>query len=103
MLIIDLQDTFFGEILGAVVLADGLSSLNPKFEVKPLKVLAEDDQSSDGKMIIDERKGKLVRILEKVDTKSYHILYAKRLGDKNQTAKVGSFSEQSKKWSHPHD
>lgn len=98
-----LQDTFLGEILGAVVLGEDNSSLDAKFKSKYVKVLAEGIESSDGKIVVDEKYGKLVRILSHVNSKDYHKIYAKRLGDLNQTAKVGSFKEQRKKWSHPHD
>jgi hypothetical protein len=98
-----LQDTFLGEILGAVVLADEGSSLKPKFEVTPIKVLATGDESIDGKMVVDEKHGKLVRILSKVDENAYYNLYANKLGDQYQSAKVGSFKEQTRKWRHPHD
>ncbi|GAU20046.1 hypothetical protein TSUD_381380 [Trifolium subterraneum] len=97
------MDTFLGEILGAVVLANDHSSLDAKFESKSVKVLAEGDESTDGKMVVDEKHGKLVRVLRHVDAKTYHEIYAKRLGDPNQSAKVGSFKEQKRKWSQPHD
>ncbi|RHN72356.1 putative hydrolase [Medicago truncatula] len=98
------MDTFLGEILGAVVLANGHSSLlDAKFELKSVKLLAEGIESTDGKMVVDEKYGKLVRILRHVDAKTYHEIYAKRLGDPNQSAKVGSFKEQKRKWSHPRD
>ncbi|KAK7363648.1 hypothetical protein VNO77_05798 [Canavalia gladiata] len=97
------MDTFLGEILGAVVLADSPSNLNPKFEVKGIKVLADDDESTDGKIVVDEKHGKSVRILSSVDTKAYHYLYANKLGDQDQTAKVANFEEQRMKWTHPHD
>ncbi|XP_047181038.1 uncharacterized protein LOC124847568 [Vigna umbellata] len=96
------MDTFLGEILGAVVLADKYSGLSEKFEMKPVKVLAEGDVSMDGKMVVDEEDGKLVRILSHVNAKAYHKMYANRLGDWNQSAKVGSFEDQRRKWSHPH-
>ncbi|KAH1102612.1 hypothetical protein GYH30_036921 [Glycine max] len=96
------MDTFLGEILGAVVLADGPSSLKEKFEIKGIKVLAEGDESIDGEMVVDEEHGKLVRILSHVNAKAYHEKYSKRLGDWNQSAKVGSFEDQIRKWSHPH-
>ncbi|XP_027368077.1 uncharacterized protein LOC113873992 [Abrus precatorius] len=97
------MDTFLGEILGAVVLDNISSSLNAKFEVKPIKVLAHGDVSTDGKMVVDRENGKLVRILSDVNAKAYHEMYADRLGDWNQSAKVGSFEEQRRKWSHPLD
>ncbi|MCI27136.1 pyrimidine-specific ribonucleoside hydrolase rihB, partial [Trifolium medium] len=54
-------DTFLGEILGAVVMADKASSLKPKFEKKPIKVLASGDESTDGKMVVDEKHGNQLR------------------------------------------
>ncbi|RDX89409.1 rihC, partial [Mucuna pruriens] len=95
------MDTFLGEILGAVVLAEDTSSLNAKFEAKPIKVLAQGDVSIDGKMVVDEKDGKLVRILSHVNAEAYHDMYANRLGDWNQSAKVGSFEDQRRKWSRP--
>ncbi|KAK7303182.1 hypothetical protein RJT34_14084 [Clitoria ternatea] len=97
------MDTFLGEILGAVVLADSSSNLNANFEMKPIKVLAKGDVSTDGKMVVEEKQGKLVRILNHVNANAYHEMYANRLGDRNQSAKVGSFEDQRRKWSHPRD
>ncbi|KAK8468931.1 hypothetical protein PHAVU_006G159400 [Phaseolus vulgaris] len=96
------MDTFLGEILGAVVIADNHSNLSEEFEVKPVKVLAQGDVSIDGEMVVDEEDGKLVRILSHVNAKAYHEMYANRLGDWNQSAKVGSFEDQRRKWSRPH-
>ena len=70
--------------------------------MKPVKVLAQGDVSMDGKMVVDEEDGKLVRILSHVNAKAYHKMYANRLGDWNQSAKIGSFEDQRRKWSHPH-
>ncbi|KAH1217684.1 Pyrimidine-specific ribonucleoside hydrolase RihA [Glycine max] len=97
------MDTFLGEILGAVVLANGHgpSNLNAKFEFKPIKVLAQGDESIDGKMVVDEKHGKLVRILSHMSSKAYHKMFANSLGDWNQSARVGSFEDQRRKWSHP--
>ncbi|GAU11084.1 hypothetical protein TSUD_197080 [Trifolium subterraneum] len=97
------MDTFLGEVLGAVVMADKVSSLKPKFEKKPIKVLASGDESTDGKMVVDEKHGKLVKILSNVDENAYYNLYANKLGDQYQSAKVGSFKEQTRKWRYPHD
>ncbi|XP_058758343.1 nucleoside hydrolase 3-like [Vicia villosa] len=97
-------DTFLGEILGAVVLANGHSRvLDVKFESKSVKLFAEGVESTDGKIAVDDKNGKLVRILTHVDAKTYHEIYVKSLGDSNQSAKVRSFKEQKKIWSYPHD
>lgn len=93
-----------GEILGAVVLANRHSCvLDAKFESKSVKLFAEGLESTDGKIVVDDKNGKLVRILTHVDAKTYHEIYVTRLGDSNQSAKVGSFKEQKKNWSYPHD
>ena len=96
------QDTFLGEIVGAAVLTDSNSGLNPNFEVKAVNVLADGNESSDGKIVVDEKGGKLVRILSSVDAKVYYSLYANKLGDEDQSAKIGSFEKQRRKWNHPH-
>ncbi|KAL2339099.1 hypothetical protein Fmac_013545 [Flemingia macrophylla] len=93
------MDTFLGEIVGAVVLGDRCSSLDPKFEVKGVKVLVDGDERSDGRIVVDEKGGKMVRILSSVDGKAYRSLYANKLGNGEQSAKVGSFEEQKRKWS----
>ncbi|KAK9288648.1 hypothetical protein L1049_017108 [Liquidambar formosana] len=95
------MDTFLGEILGAVVLAGDNSSLNPTLQVKPIKVLATGVESKDGQTAIDHQQGKLVKILEKIDPMGYYDLFKNRLGDEKQSAMVGSFSEQKRKWSTP--
>ncbi|KAK4266463.1 hypothetical protein QN277_027380 [Acacia crassicarpa] len=95
------MDTFLGEILGAIASADGHSSVDAKTEVKPLRVKAGGSKSSDGTIVVDEEQGKPVQILKYVDAERYYKLYSQRLGDKNQTAKLGSFNEQTRKWRHP--
>lgn len=95
------MDTFLGEIVGAVALADSHSGLDPKFDVKPIKVLADGNEYSDGKIVVDKKGGKLVRILSSVDGNAYYSLYANELGRKDQSAKIGSFEEQRTKWSQP--
>ncbi|KAE9609577.1 hypothetical protein Lal_00006781 [Lupinus albus] len=97
------MDTFLGEILGAVIMADSPSSLDPTFEVKSIKVIASGVESSDGEIVVDEKHGKLVRILSHIDAKAYYDLYANKLGDQKQSAKVGSFEEQKREWNHPQD
>ncbi|KAG8658763.1 hypothetical protein MANES_03G189100v8 [Manihot esculenta] len=92
------MDTFLGEILGAVVLA-GDSLLNPISRMKPIKVLAEGVESKDGQIVVDEKQGKLVKILESVDPVAYYDLFAKQLGVKKQSAVIGSFEEQRRMWS----
>ncbi|MCL7045280.1 hypothetical protein MKW94_007550 [Papaver nudicaule] len=92
--------TFLGEILGAVFLA-GDQHLNPTCAVKPVKVLATGDLSKDGQTIIDEKHGKPVNIVERVNSQKYYAAFANLLGQKLQSAVIGSFEEQKKMWSTP--
>ncbi|KAF9678091.1 hypothetical protein SADUNF_Sadunf08G0175800 [Salix dunnii] len=95
------MDTFLGEILGAVVLAGDHSKLEPIWLAKPIMILAEGDESKDGQVVIDEKQGKFVKILENVDPEAHYDLFAKQLAIKKQSAVVGSFGEQRRFWSVP--
>ncbi|KAL6293277.1 hypothetical protein ACE6H2_001419 [Prunus campanulata] len=94
------MQTFLGEILGAVLIA-GDSHLNQTFQVKPIKVHAEGVESKDGQLLIDEKQGKLVRVLDSVNPKAYYDLFAERLSDSEQSAVLVSFEEQVKLWRKP--
>lgn len=96
-----MQDIFLGEILGAVALTCDHSSLKPTLRVEPIKVFAEGVESKDGQTVIDKNHGKLVKILEKIDTAAYHDLYANQLGNTKQSAVLGSYDDQRRKWSTP--
>ncbi|WMV10339.1 hypothetical protein MTR67_003724 [Solanum verrucosum] len=74
------MDIFVGEILGAVILA-GDSVLKSTFDVKKIKVTATGYESVDGQIIIDEKQGKSVKVLENVDHLSYYNIFANRLSD----------------------
>lgn len=93
--------TFLGEILGAVVLADDHSFLNATFKSKSIKLYATGDESMDGQLAIDEKQGKLVKLLRRVNPKAYYDLLANRLGDKKQSAVIASFEEQKRIWTTP--
>ncbi|XP_057992224.1 nucleoside hydrolase 3 isoform X2 [Hevea brasiliensis] len=92
------MDTFLGEILGAVVLA-GDSFLNPILQIKPIKVLADGAESKDGQIVVDEKQGKLVKMLQAVDPVAYYDNFANQLGVNKQSAVIGSFDEQRRIWS----
>lgn len=94
-------DMFLGEVLGAVYLGGDDTSLKPRLRAEHIKVIAEGDESKDGQVLIDTLRGKQVNILERVDVRGCYEGFASRLGDKNQSAVVGSFEEQRKKWNTP--
>ncbi|KAM4116214.1 hypothetical protein ACB094_02G033300 [Castanea mollissima] len=91
-------DIFSQEILGALVLS---GDLKPTMQVKPVKVFAEGVESTDGQTMIDEKDGKLVKILEDLNYTAYYDLFANRLNDLKQSAVIGSFDEQRRLWSRP--
>ncbi|XP_057547170.1 nucleoside hydrolase 3-like [Amaranthus tricolor] len=92
-------DMFLGEILGAVILGDHNSSLKASFEVKPIKVIITGKEETDGQMVVDTKDGTPIRILKSFDEMAYYDLLANHIGDKKQSAVVGSFSEQKRIWS----
>ncbi|XP_050218509.1 nucleoside hydrolase 3-like isoform X2 [Mercurialis annua] len=93
------MDIFLGEILGAVVLGDDLSLLDATWQFKPIRVVAGGDEFRDGEIVVDEKQGKIVRILESVDPTVYYNRFATELGVKNQSAVVAGFEEQGRIWS----
>ncbi|XP_048235358.1 uncharacterized protein LOC8261524 isoform X3 [Ricinus communis] len=94
------MDTFLGEILGAVSLGGGHDSLlNSILKIKRIKVLAEGVESREGEIVVDEKQGKLVRLLDSVDPTVYYNHFAWQLGVKMQSAVIGSFDEQRRIWS----
>ncbi|XP_049347795.1 nucleoside hydrolase 4-like [Solanum verrucosum] len=95
------MDTFLGEILGAVVLAGDHSVLESTFGVKNIKVTASGYEAEDGQILIDEKQGKSVRVLENLDPLAYYNAFANRLGDVKQSAIVGSFDKQRRIWNTP--
>ncbi|KAL6581838.1 hypothetical protein OROMI_005852 [Orobanche minor] len=96
-------DLFLGEILGAVILADDSPVLKTSYARKKVEVYATGVESEDGRMVINEKNGSnWVNVLEHVlDHVAYYDAFANRLGDKNQSAVIGSFEEQKKMWSAP--
>ncbi|KAB1214127.1 Non-specific ribonucleoside hydrolase RihC [Morella rubra] len=92
---------FSGEILGALALAGEHSSLQPTLRVWPIKVFAEGVESQDGQTVIDEKHGKLVKVLENVNPTAYYNLLANQLGNMKQSAVIGSSNEQRRIWSRP--
>lgn len=89
---------FLGEILGALILADGYSSLNPSFGVEYVRVLAAGREDTDGQMVVDTKNGTPIKILKSFNEIAFYDIFANRIGDKKQSAIVGSFTEQSRMW-----
>ena len=88
-----------GEILGAVLLAGDQSHLNTNLQVKAIKVHADGVESEDGQTVIDEKQGKLVKILDSLNPEAYYHILANQLGVEKQSAVLASFDEQKRRWS----
>ncbi|KAL3648896.1 hypothetical protein CASFOL_005299 [Castilleja foliolosa] len=91
-------ETFSGELIGAVIMG-GNSWLKTRYTTRNVRVLATGDQSQDGQIIIDENKGRPVKVMEYVNPKAYYTTFANQLGAKKQSAVIGSLEEQRKIWS----
>ncbi|XP_012482059.1 nucleoside hydrolase 3 [Gossypium raimondii] len=94
-------DIFFGEILGAILMAGDQRKLKPTMQEMPIKVIAEGIEAIDGQILIDEKHGKLVQILKNIDPMAYYDQFADRLGDEKRSAVLGSYDEQRKMWNTP--
>lgn len=77
------------------------SVLKSTFGVKNIKVTASGYESEDGQILIDEKQGKSVKVLENLDPLAYYNAFTNRLGDVKQSAVVGSFHEQRRIWNTP--
>ncbi|GAV63372.1 IU_nuc_hydro domain-containing protein [Cephalotus follicularis] len=93
------MDTFLGEILGAVILAGDHSYLKSTFRIESVKVFVEGVESTDGQMVIVKQQGKLVKVLDNVDSEAYYHLFAHHLGNETQSAVLASFDAQRRMWS----
>lgn len=82
---------FLGEVLGAVSLAGKHLNLKQTFSFKPLKVISNGGESKVGQTIIDEKKGKWVRVLESIEPLAFYEDIANALADEKQTAVIASF------------
>lgn len=92
-------DMFLGELLGAVSLAGRHPNLKQKFSFKALKVVKGGGESKVGQTIIDEKRGKWMRVLESVEPLAFYEELANTLTDEKQAAVIGSFEEQKRLWS----
>ncbi|KAJ3686871.1 hypothetical protein LUZ61_016035 [Rhynchospora tenuis] len=92
-------DMFVGEILGSVFLVEQ-DNLKPCIEEKQVDVVVG-EEISEGQIVTDNVKGKIVKILEDLDTEAYFKEFSYSLANKNQSAVISSFDEQKEIWSKP--
>ncbi|KAJ0602053.1 putative inosine/uridine-preferring nucleoside hydrolase domain, ribonucleoside hydrolase [Helianthus annuus] len=94
-------DMFAGEILGAVILAGDQKLLNSTFEIKHLKVYTKGQLSRDGEVIFDTKKKKEFKVLQGFNHVSCYNIFSNGLLRQKQSAVIGSFGEQKRRWSSP--
>ncbi|CAN6337636.1 unnamed protein product [Urochloa humidicola] len=94
------MDIFLGEVLGAVYLVEGLN-IKPFLETRPIRTIANNSTSTDGQIVVDKQSASLVKVLVNFSTENYYSRIANSLGNKKQSAVIGSFEEQTAVWSRP--
>ncbi|KAK1696700.1 hypothetical protein QYE76_013397 [Lolium multiflorum] len=93
-------DIFLGEVLGAVYMVQG-SDLKSSVKLKPISVVANTTERTDGQIVISKQSTKLVKVLSHFNDEIYYNRLANSLANKKQSAVIGSFEEQMAIWSRP--
>jgi hypothetical protein len=70
-------------------------------KVKPLSVVANTDESTDGQILASMNSVKLLNVVYNVNSRIYYNKLANSLSNKKQSAVVGSFEGQKSIWSRP--
>jgi hypothetical protein len=91
------QDIFLGEVFGAVYMAQG-SELEPSMEVKPVSIIANTTEGTDGQILIRRKSTNMLKILYDLNNRAYYKNLANSLTNNKQSAIVGSFEEQKAIW-----
>uniref|UniRef100_A0A7N0T2J5 Inosine/uridine-preferring nucleoside hydrolase domain-containing protein n=2 Tax=Kalanchoe fedtschenkoi TaxID=63787 RepID=A0A7N0T2J5_KALFE len=95
------MEMFLGEILGAIILTGDASRLNVTMQPRQISISATGDESEYGQMYVDIKEGKTINVLHGLNPTAYYDLITDRLSNKEQSAVVGSFNEQIRRWSKP--
>ncbi|KAL6619254.1 hypothetical protein ACP70R_034393 [Stipagrostis hirtigluma subsp. patula] len=94
------MDIFLGEVLGAVYLVEGFN-LRPSLQSKPISIVANNTRSTDGQIVFNNQSANSVKILVDFSSEEYYNRVVNSLCNKEQSAIVSSFAEQSAIWSRP--
>uniref|UniRef100_K3YD25 Inosine/uridine-preferring nucleoside hydrolase domain-containing protein n=1 Tax=Setaria italica TaxID=4555 RepID=K3YD25_SETIT len=94
------MDIFLGEVLGAVYMVQG-SELEPSVEIKPVSIIANTTEGTDGQILVRRKSANLLKILYDLNNGVYYNHLANSLTNNKQSAIVGSFEEQKAIWSRP--
>ena len=84
-----------------MVLAGDDPLLNQTFQPMPLKILVDGNVKKDGQVVIDEKQGRLVKVLRSVNATAYYDHFVNVLMNQIQSARIGSFAAQKRIWSTP--
>lgn len=91
---------FLGEVLGAVYLVEGLN-IKPSLQPKLISIVANSTASTNGQIVVDKLSASSVEVLADFSNEEYYSRLANSLGNKEQSAVIGSFEEQTAVWSKP--
>ncbi|MFS7928281.1 putative inosine/uridine-preferring nucleoside hydrolase domain, ribonucleoside hydrolase [Helianthus anomalus] len=91
-------DMFLGEILAAIVATNNQKVLNSTFEIKHVNIYAKGQLSRDGEIVFNKRKRKGIKVLQGFSHVSCYDIFADHLVRRKQSAVLGSFEEQKRRW-----
>jgi hypothetical protein len=79
---------------------EGLN-IKPSLQLKPISIVANNTTDMDGQIFIDMQSANSVKVLSDFSSEDYYSRIANSLGNKEQSAVIGSFEEQTAVWSRP--
>lgn len=79
---------------------EGLN-IKPSLQLKPISIVANNTTNMDGQIVINMQSASSVKVLSDFNTEDYYSRIANSLGNKERSAVIGSFEEQTAIWSRP--
>jgi dihydrodipicolinate reductase len=79
---------------------EGLN-IKPSLQTKSIKIIANNSTSTDGQIVKDKESASLVKVLVDFSAEDYYTRVTNSLCNKEQSAVIGSFEEQTAVWSRP--
>ena len=76
-------------------------NIKPSLLLKPISIVANNTTDMDGQIVIDMQSASSVEVLSDFSTEDYCSRIVNSLGNKEQSAVIGSFEEQTAVWSRP--
>jgi hypothetical protein len=75
--------------------------VRPSFQSKLITIFANSTTSTDGQVVVDELSTNSVKVLVDFSSEEYYSRVANSLCNKEQSATICSFAEQSAMWKRP--